>query len=329
MKNPFVSTVHFRFTIAACLVVGGTFAAMAGCSSSDSKDTDSTPVKDGGSQQDTGTGNEDSGSPEEDAGSDAGSGDTDAGDETDAGDDAGEADAGPQGCALFPAAAFCDDFDDPDALTQGKTKWDFLEQSTQPILTLSTEQKVSAPQSLLTRVIDGSTPGAKFSKLLTKANFSEVTWEYDVNMENVGTADGFFADDFQFSDSGGTDSFGWRLVVLTNAASIGTLRVEHNAGAIGGDGGSMEDGFPTGTVKLGQWHHVKQHVKFTFANGGNPDSVDYEIFFDGTSALKKTYPGLPRDKATLVRFAGMPFIFNKASSAGLKIFWDNQKVDIQ
>src|SRR5690349_18962590 len=34
-----------------------------------------------------------------------------------------------QGCALFPEAAFCDDFDNPEALTPGKTKWDHIEPS--------------------------------------------------------------------------------------------------------------------------------------------------------------------------------------------------------
>ncbi len=88
-------------------------------------------------------------------------------------------------------------FDLADALKPGSTKWDFIEPTEQPVATLSAVQKVSAPSSLLSRIIDGTTPGAKFAKTVTKAGFKETTWEYDLFLENIGGTDGFFLDDFQ------------------------------------------------------------------------------------------------------------------------------------
>lgn len=74
----------------------------------------------------------------------------------------------PTGCALYPNADFCDDFDNADALTAGKTKWDFIEPGAQPVATLVTDRAVSMPNSLLSQVIDATTTGAKFAKTITK-----------------------------------------------------------------------------------------------------------------------------------------------------------------
>jgi hypothetical protein len=214
---------------------------------------------------------------------------TDAGTDSATETDAADATAALQGCAARPGASFCDDFDSPDALKPGMTKWDFIEPTDQPVATLSTAQKVSAPSSLLSRIIDGTTPGAKFAKTVTKAGFKETTWEYDVFFENVGTTDGFFLDDFQFSDSAGPDAFGFRLVMFANAGAIGELKVEHNQPATGGPY-VIEQALPAGKVVLGQWHHFKQTVKFTFATGdagagdagdaGAGDSAEYTLSID-------------------------------------------------
>lgn len=263
---------------------------------------------------------------------------------SDASADTGESDAGTdgsaalQGCAAKPEAAFCDDFDDAEALKPGKTKWDFIEPSDQPVATLSEAQKVSAPSSLLSRVIDGSTPGAKFAKTITKAGFTETTWEYDVFLESIGTAGGFFLDDFQFSDSGGTDAFGFRLVVFANAGAIGEVKVEHNQpGALGPY--IIEPALPAGQVVLGKWHHFKQTVKFAFASGdagdagdaGAGNSVEYTLTIDDASVptFQKKYAGLTRQQTTFARIAGMPLVFNKGESAGLKIYWDNHALELK
>jgi hypothetical protein len=245
------------------------------------------------------------------------------------------ADAAPlQGCAAHATSAFCDDFDSPNALKPGSTKWDFLEPTDQPVATLSTAQKVSAPSSLLSRIIDGTTPGAKFAKTITKAGFKEATWEYDVFLENIGTTDGFFLDDFQFSDSGGPDSFGFRLVAFANAGALDFIRVEHNAGANGGPY-VLEPNLAAGTVTLGAWHHFKQDVKFEFAGAdagdGGADSVTYTLTIDNgsTPAFTKKYAGVTRAQATFARFAGMPLVFNKGNSAGLKIYWDNHVTELK
>lgn len=278
---------------------------------------------------------------------DAGSPTVDPGDETpvDAGGDSATAtDASDgsvtlQGCAARPGAAFCDDFDDADALKAGKTKWDFVEPTEQPVATLSTVQKVSAPSSLLSRVIDGTTPGAKFAKTVTKAGFKETTWEYDVFFENIGTTDGFFLDDFQFSDAAGPDAFGFRLVMFANAGAIGELKVEHNQQATGGPY-VIEPALPAGAVALGKWHHFKQTVKFEFATGdagadagdaGAGDRVEYSLTIDdsATPAFTKKYAGPTRQQATFARIAGMPLVFNKANSAGLKIYWDNHALELK
>lgn len=254
--------------------------------------------------------------------------------------DASDAAVALKGCAARPTASFCDDFDSPDALTAGKTKWDFIEPTDQPVATLSTVQKVSAPSSLLSRIIDGTTPGAKFAKTITKAGFTEAKWEYDVFFDKIGTTDGFFVDDLQFSDSGGPDSYGFRLVMFSNAGAIGDLRVEHNAGANGGPY-VIEPGVTAGTVALGQWHHFTQTVKFTFASAdagagdagdaGAADAVEYSLTVDdsATPAFKKKYAGITRQQAAFTRIAGMPLVFNKANSAGLAIYWDNHVVDLK
>lgn len=240
-----------------------------------------------------------------------------------------------QGCALRPEAAFCDDFDNADALKPGKTKWDFIEPTDQPVATLSPLQKVSAPSSLLSRIIDGTTPGAKFAKTVTKAGFTETTWDYDVFFENIGTSDGFFLDDFQFSDSAGPDAFGFRLVMFASAGAIGELKVEHNQQATGGPY-IVERALAAGTVALGKWHHFKQNVKFAFAaaDGGadaGADTATYTLTIDGsaTTAFTRRYVGLTRAQATFARVAGMPLVFNKANSTGLKIYWDNHAIELK
>jgi hypothetical protein len=236
----------------------------------------------------------------------------------------------PQGCALYPTAAFCDDFDNADALTPGKTKWDFVEPTDQPVATLSTAQKVSTPSSLLSRVIDGTTPGAKFAKTVTKLGFTQATWDYDVFLDNIGTTDGFFLDDFQFSDDPGPDTFGFRLVMFSSGGAIGNWRVEHNSNTIGG-GNEIEPDIAPGTVTLGAWHHLKQVVKFTFAADAGAGTVDYSLYVDAsaTAAFQKTYDGPTRAQVAFARIAGMPLIFNKANSAGLSVYWDNHVLELQ
>jgi len=245
----------------------------------------------------------------------------------------------PKGCAARPTAAFCDDFDNAGALTAGTTKWDFIEPTDQPVATLSSLQAVSTPSSLLSRIIDGTTPGAKFAKTVTKAGFTETTWEYDVYFDNIGTSDGFFLDDFQFTDAVGPDTYGFRLVMFANAGAIAELKVEHNQQANGGPY-VIEPPLAAGTVQLGKWHHFKQTVKLSFAggdagadagDGGNVDAAEYSLTIDDAAApqFSKKYPGLTRVQAAFVRFAGLPLVFNKGNSAGLKIHWDNQVLELK
>lgn len=249
--------------------------------------------------------------------------------------------APPSGCAAHAGAAFCDDFDRADALTPGKTRWDFIEPTDQPVATLSTVQKVSAPSSLLSRVIDGTTPGAKFAKTVTKAGFTKATWEYDVFLENIGTTDGFFLDDFQFTDAAGPDTFGFRLVMFSKGGVVDLARVEHNQQVTGGPY-VIEPGLAVGAVTLGKWHHLKQSVKFDFAtaDAGAADAgdagtanggVEYTLWIDDAPApaFQKKYAAPTRQQTAFARIAGMPLVFNKANSAGLKIYWDNHVVDLQ
>lgn len=241
------------------------------------------------------------------------------------------------GCGAHPTAAFCDDFDSPDALTEGKTKWDIIERSaTQPLVTLSTTQAVSTPNSILTQIIDGTTPGARFVKTITKAGFVESTWDYDIYLDNVGQSDGFFLDDFQFAEN---DTFGFRLVTFAKPGGAGLdfVRVEHNHQALGG-GDDIEGNIADGVITTGKWHHFTQNVKFKFAStdagdGGDAgaSTVTYTLTVDGAStpAFTKTYPGISRTQASFTRFAGLPYVFNKGNSAGLKIYWDNHVTDLK
>lgn len=237
----------------------------------------------------------------------------------------------PTGCKAFPEAAFCDDFDSADALMPTKTKWDFIEPTEQPVATLSTVRAVSAPHSLLSRVIDGTTPGAKFAKTVTKANFTEVTWSYDVYFDSIGAEDGFFLDDFQFTDAAGPDSFGFRLVMFAQGTAIKELKVEHNQQVTGGDY-IIEPALPAGAVALGKWHHFEQKVKFTFESADPAQNkAEYTLRIDGatTPAFQKVYPGATRDQIAFARIAGMPLVFNKERSAGLAIHWDNHVLELK
>ncbi|MBX3221179.1 MAG: hypothetical protein KF795_11715 [Labilithrix sp.] len=252
---------------------------------------------------------------------------------TDAAPDDACADGGcvaPNGCAAFPEASFCDDFDRADALTAGKTRWDFIEPSEQPVATLSSAHAVSAPSSLLSRVIDRDTPGAKFAKTVTKANFEEVTWAYDVYFDSIGQEDGFFLDDFQFSDAAGPDTFGFRLVMFAQAGAIRELKVEHNRQANGGPY-VIEPALAAGAVELGKWHHFEQTVKFTFADDPAGDKAQYTLRIDGaaTPAFQAEYPGARREQVAFARIAGLPLVFNKERSAGLAIHWDNHVLELK
>lgn len=226
------------------------------------------------------------------------------------------------GCALVPNADFCDDFDSADALTAGKTKWDFVEQSDQPVATLSSDRAVSAPSSLLSQIIDGTTPGAKFAKTITKSNFTEATWDYDVYFENPGQNDGYFLDDFQFVEG---DTFGFRIVAFAKDGAIDFARVEHNADAVGGRY-DLGDHLPEGTISLGKWMHFTQTVKFTFAEdaGTVGNKASYSLAIDGTPVWTKDYAGATRAQTAFARIAGLALVFRKDLSAGLKINWDNQ-----
>ena len=279
-------------------------------------------------------------SPSEDAGGVHVDNDSGTAPTTDAGTDAakqddGAADAAPDvapktGCAAIDGADFCDDFDNPDALTNGKTKWDILETQTtdQPVLTLVSDKAVSAPSSLLSRVIDATTPGARFVKTITKADFTEVTWSYDVYLDAIGTEDGFFLDDFQFPAD---DSYGFRLVMFAQDSAFKQLGVEHNHAGIG-TGYTIETPLPDGTITLGAWHHIEQTVKFTFGADAVPaNKVAYSLTIDKTATpvFQKEYEAPPREGIVHARFAGMPLIFNKDHSTGLKINWDNHVVGIK
>ena len=308
------------FRIAASTIALGALAVATGCDD-DAEDSTTPPTKtipkDDGKAPSTTT-----------RVVDAGTGTaTDAAKDAEKKDVAVEAEAAaPQGCAAHATAAFCDDFDNAGALTAGTTKWEFIEQSEQPVVTLSTARAISTPNSLLTQIIDGTSPGAKFAKTLTKANFTEVTWDYDIYLDSVGTGAGFFLDDLQFADG---DTFGFRLVVLADQGEIGTFRVEHNHPILGG--GDDFEPVSAGTVQLGKWHHFTQSAKFEFSTDGGASTVKYSLHVDEepTPAIEKTYPSATRAQIAFARFAGMPFVFDKAASAGLKIHWDNHVLEMK
>lgn len=282
-------------------------------------DSPNAPAADGGARPD-----------DDDAAAEPGDAGADTGREEDACADGGC--VAPNGCAAFAEAAFCDDFDRADALTPGKSRWDFIEPTDQPVATLSSARAVSAPSSLLSRIIDRDTPGAKFAKTVTKANFTEVTWGYDVYLDSIGNEDGFFLDDFQFSDAAGPDTFGFRLVMFAQAGAIRELKVEHNR-QVNGGAYVIEPALPAGAVELGKWHHFEQTVKFTFSSGEDAggDKVEYTLRIDGaaTPAFQAEYAGATRQQVAFARIAGLPLVFNKELSAGLAIHWDNHVLELK
>lgn len=325
-----LSRIHVSAALALTFAIG----AAVGC-------TESTPTpipppsdtdEDASTEPDAS--DDDASPPAEDGGADANTGDAsleDASPDPDAATDTDADAAAPTGCAAEVGADFCDDFDDEDAFTAGVTKWDFVETGNPAPVSTSLERSVSQPRSALTQIFDGSTPGAKFAKTTTKAGFTEATWDYDIFLENIGNGGGFFLDDFQFTDDGGPDRFGFRLVILSDAGAIGTFRVEHNGDAAGTPY-VIEPNLPDGTIELGKWHHLQQTVKFSFADAdGGTDGVEYALYVDHQKAptFTQTYSGITREKAAFVRFASLAYVFDKGASAGLKIHWDNSAVRIR
>ena len=238
--NYLLRTVAPRLMLAS--VVAGALAVAAGCvddsgasSLEDDARVPSKPSADAGAGVDDDAGAVD----QNDAGADASRDDDACADES--------CNLPPTGCKAFPEASFCDDFDSADALMPNKTKWDFIEPADQPVATLSTVRAVSAPQLAPLAHHRQDTPGAKFAKTITKANFTEVTWSYDVYFDSIGAEDGFFLDDFQFTDAAGPDSFGFRLVMFAQGTAIKELKVEHNQQVTGGDY-VIEPALPAGAV---------------------------------------------------------------------------------
>lgn len=328
MKHRF-SRIHVSAALAFTFAIG----AAAGCSESTPAPMTSPPGADEDASAEPDAGGEDASAPSsEDAGDDATLGDASAEDASP--DPDADADPGTDartGCAAEEDADFCDDFDDEDAFAPGTTKWDFVETGDPAPVTTSTERSASLPRSALTRIFDGATPGAKFAKTTTKADFTEVTWDYDVYLANIGDGGGFFLDDLQFTDDGGPDRFGFRLVILSNGGAIGAFRVEHN-GEAAGTAYVIEPNLPDGTVELGRWHHLRQTVKFTFADGdAGADGVAYALYVDHQKApaFTRTYSGISRETAAFVRFASLAYVFDKGASAGLEIHWDNSAVRIR
>lgn len=325
-----LSRIHVSAALALTFAIG----AAVGCT--ESTPTPIPPPSDTDEDASTEPDASDDGAspPGEDGGADANTGDAsleDASPDPDAATDTDADAAAPTGCAAEVGADFCDDFDDEDAFTAGVTKWDFVETGNPAPVSTSLERSVSQPRSALTQIFDGSTPGAKFAKTTTKAGFTEATWDYDIFLENIGNGGGFFLDDFQFTDDGGPDRFGFRLVILSDAGAIGTFRVEHNGDAAGTPY-VIEPNLPDGTIELGKWHHLQQTVKFSFADAdGGTDGVEYALYVDHQKAptFTQTYSGITREKAAFVRFASLAYVFDKGASAGLKIHWDNSAVRIR
>lgn len=259
-----------------------------------------------------------------DATSDARDGSSDGkADTADAAPDAGMA----AFCADKGGWAFCDDFDSVDALMPGKTKWDFLEGATPPVLKLSSARAVSKPSSLLADFPgEPAAAGLRFAKTIASTTFTRAQWEFDVYFDALPNDVGFFLTDYQFSDDGGADRFGFRFVVFSDGAgNFKEGRIEHNRPAVG-MGDVFEPFLPTGTITDKKWVHFKMESKFTF---GAANEVAFKLWIDGaaTPSVDKTYEAPPRDKVNLVRMAGLPFLFQK--KAGHKIHWDNVTLRVE
>lgn len=321
--NRLLSGRAFRFGVSSLALCA--MAVAVGCDDDDADTPPTTTIPADGGKKDGSPAVYEDGAVEEDAGKDA----------TIVTDAKAEAEAAaPQGCAAFPGADFCDDFDTAGALTAGTTKWDFIEPSTteQPVLTLSTGRAISAPNSLLSQIINAQSPGAQFNKKVTKASFTEATWEYDIYLESIGTGQGFLLDDFQFAAN---DEFGFRILPFAEGGAIKEIKVEHNRGLTGG--GTDANVLSGDAIQLGKWHHFKQTVAFVFAtdggvtaDGGAP-SVTYTLTIDRAASptLEKTYAGAPRASITFAKIAGIPFAWDKGATAGLKINWDNHVLGLK
>lgn len=256
----------------------------------------------------------------------------DASPELDAASDAAAdapSDAAPLGfCASQTGLAFCDDFDDPALSAPDATKWDFLEPVTPPVLTLSTAQARSGARSLLADFPgEPAAYGLRFAKTLPSSTFTEATWRFAVRVEALPANVGFFLVDYQFTDDGGPDRFGFRVVAFSDGdGKIKEARIEHNHPVLGG-GDDFEPWLPAGAIKEGAWTQVEMRAKFTFAAEGN--TVTFRLTLDdaSTPVLEKTYPAPDRSKIGFARIAGLPALFQK--TAGHRIHFDDVTVRLQ
>jgi hypothetical protein len=246
-------------------------------------------------------------------------------------DAAPEAEASAQNfCALQSGLAFCEDFDEPDALWTpdggAASVWTNIV-GTSTDLSVSDLLSTSPPDSLLVTAGQTDMPSAVKVVKEVASPVTQAIYEYDINLAAVPTSAyaGGFATDFQFSDVPGTDSFGFRIGVFNaNASLTGSQQVfsadfEHNDGVTGGGCGpcgTTDAGLLALPLATGSWQHVKIAVAFSAAandagDAGAPGSVSVQLYLNksATATLDMTLPA---------PFAAAPFA---RISTGLADTW--------
>ncbi len=231
---------------------------------------------------------------------------------------------------------FCADFDEANALSPDASlasAWTQLV-GTPAELTLSTAQASSAPNSLLALLARGPDPdhSAKVVKMITPSNgVTQAIYEFDMYIANVpaaaaGVNPGGFATDFQFDDSPGNDSFGFRIGVFSNGTGFDHADLEHNHPDLGGP----DDITSPIALSAGAWQHVKMVVAYAAVplDGGN--DVAFQLYLNRSAVpdVNAIYPA-PFGKAPFARLAaGMVYAF-QATEKDWGIYYDNFTLKVQ
>jgi hypothetical protein len=242
----------------------------------------------------------------------------------------------PNYCAQAAQAGldFCEDFDEGNPLSLDAGAGAFWTQTvgTSAELAVSTAQASSAPSSLLVALADGpanTDQSAKVVKMITPANgVTQAIYEFDMYIATVPLfATGGFATDFQFDDTaGGTDQFGFRIGVFSNATGFDHADLEHNHPVLGGN----DDITSPIPITFAAWNHVKMVVAFSALADDGGDSVSYQLYLNksATATINAQYPA-PFTKAAFARFAaGMVYAFD-GTNKDWGIYYDNFTLKLQ
>lgn len=190
--------------------------------------------------------------------------------EADASSGDGEAEAAvPTGCAKYPQAAFCADFDSVATVAQGWESTDLMPSGSSTV-DFDNTTYVSPPRSARSAIPAGSKPVSMLRKLVA-ATSNHVALDLDFRYEPFSTTELVYF--FALANNAASTPY----VGLTIQGGTWKATVTNYSAA---DGGFATNYFPLSvTPAPGQWTHIRLEVAFT-ANGSVKCLIDGKTAVD-------------------------------------------------